>query len=60
MARKEMPKVPAGHSVTVVLETRQDWIPDPTSTKGRKIRGPATLRISRYRDGGIVVRIEGP
>lgn len=34
-----------------------EWLADPTSTK-RRIYGPATVTVWKYRDGGLTVSIE--
>jgi hypothetical protein len=39
------------------LESSYDWIVDPTSTKGRTIRGPGNLRVTQWPDGGLDVEI---
>lgn len=44
---------------THTIELRSgEWIHNPTTTSGRKIVGPATVKVSVYKDGGIDVYAE--
>lgn len=41
-----------------ILLRKGEALLDPTSTKGRKIYGPALVHITRYPDGGIDILVK--
>jgi len=47
---------PAGGSVTIQLEAG-DSIPWIGKTSGRRVYGPALVRVFRYPDGGLYVQV---